>query len=239
MFQPLTVIAEANDGIAQIRELRSYFHNKNSVNVHEIRHASSELHEFLINRSYLFSERRQLACKRLKIGNMESGPRWVDYLLRRLPFTSQFEAMHTLVCPKGMAPSSPHDDGENDVCEADQPMHDSQESKEKESTASNIPDETSPTSKSTKCTTVSSKSQSPGEKNTDSPHTVNSDKNYNRHTEEDNEMNGQESEEIDDETDEIYDDEENPTKQNEIFKLVEMFNSTLDEKVNYEQPVES
>lgn len=107
---PISVITEANDGLALVRELRSYHHNKNSENVNEIRTASSELYEFLINRAYLFSERRQLACKRLKINGVKSEPRWVDYLLRRIPFVTDFKSMHYLVCPQGMSPSTSHQD---------------------------------------------------------------------------------------------------------------------------------
>jgi len=100
MHGPLTTVTEAMDGIDKIRALKSYNQSKNA---REVRDAANEIYELLVDRPRLFSERRQLSCRRLKLDTPKKTPRWEDYIVRRLPVLVEFNQIHKLIRPKHVA----------------------------------------------------------------------------------------------------------------------------------------
>ena len=140
---PLTAITEITDGINHIRALKNYTSNRSPDNGKSVRVTASEVYNLIIDRMSLFNQRKQLACKRLKLGTVDAKDRkWLDYMVRRLPVPVDFKTIHKLVKPKpgrrpdeeseaGSGTSSnfdrmPHNDNEYEDVESDQDMQDNE-----------------------------------------------------------------------------------------------------------------
>merc|ERR1712151_18228 len=98
---PLTAITEVTDGINHIRALKKYTSNRSPDNGKSVRVTATEVYKLIIDRVSLFNQRKQLACKRLKLGTVDAKDRkWLDYMVRRLPVPVDFKTIHKLVKPK-------------------------------------------------------------------------------------------------------------------------------------------
>ena len=91
---PLTAITEITDGINHIRALKNYTSNRSPDGGRSVRVTASEVYKLIVDRVSLFNQRKQLACKRLRLGAVDMKDRkWLDYMVRRLPVPVDFKTI--------------------------------------------------------------------------------------------------------------------------------------------------
>lgn len=115
---PLTAITEALDGAGKIYELKSFSDSKNADHNREVRQAADHVYGLLVDLSSLFSRRRRVAySKALQLAEASKyqGMTWSDYLVRRLPFTTEAKKLHTLFRPEGVSGRVFYDVDANDA----------------------------------------------------------------------------------------------------------------------------
>mmetsp|Transcript_40676 Transcript_40676/g.47589 ORF Transcript_40676/g.47589 Transcript_40676/m.47589 type:complete len:124 (-) Transcript_40676:5-376(-) len=78
----------------------NYSPDKIFEGVNEVRALAACVHDLLIDRARLFTQRRYCADRK-RLSKILKPPRWADYLVRRLPISISFQRMHDLVAPKG------------------------------------------------------------------------------------------------------------------------------------------
>jgi hypothetical protein len=88
------------DGIDKIRRLRFYDASKTEENNVDVRDAAKTVWVLLTDGTRLFHRRRQILVNRAKLFQTNTNERWGSYLLRKLPFETDFREYHTLLRPK-------------------------------------------------------------------------------------------------------------------------------------------
>ena len=88
------------DGIDKVRRLRFYASAKNDENNNEIRESAKVVWELLIDGPRLMVRRKQVLANRAKLADTNINQRWGSYLLKKVPFHSDFRRYHTLLRPK-------------------------------------------------------------------------------------------------------------------------------------------
>jgi hypothetical protein len=86
------------DGISLVRSLMEYNHYKSSEITISLQTAASRVYVLMTDLSGLFLRRRR-AVSLKKRKKSHHGPRWSDYLLRRLPLDVEFRHLHFLLQP--------------------------------------------------------------------------------------------------------------------------------------------
>ncbi|EED92730.1 predicted protein [Thalassiosira pseudonana CCMP1335] len=99
---PLTVIAEALDGAEKIYDLRSYS-NKSMESIRGVRGAADQVYDILTDLSRLLLRRRRLAFAKIRQEVVTNNESWGDYIVRRLPATTEGYKLHNLFRPDGVA----------------------------------------------------------------------------------------------------------------------------------------
>lgn len=100
---PMTAIIEALDGAGKIHELKSFSDAKNFDANHEVRLAADLVYGMLVDFTSLFSRRRRIAAsKAQQLTAIPTNQKmWANYLLGRLPFTTEARKLHALFRPNG------------------------------------------------------------------------------------------------------------------------------------------
>jgi hypothetical protein len=97
--QPITTISFAMDGADKVRKLRFYSVSKNAENNKEVRESSQFVWNLIMDRPRLFLRRQQVVCGRAKLNEIPQGARWGNYLIKKVPFHTDFREYHTLMRP--------------------------------------------------------------------------------------------------------------------------------------------
>jgi hypothetical protein len=98
--QPISVISYALDGVEKVRVLQSFDAAKNDENNKEVQESAKMVWELMIDSSRLLLRREQVLAARGKLVDTNIGQRWGSYLLKKVPFTTDFQQYHTLVRPQ-------------------------------------------------------------------------------------------------------------------------------------------
>lgn len=87
------------DGADKVRKLRFYSVSKNAENNKEVRESSQFVWNLMIDRPRLFLRRQQVVSGRAKLNEIPQGARWGNYLIKKVPFNTDFREYHTLMRP--------------------------------------------------------------------------------------------------------------------------------------------
>ena len=94
----MVVISLSMDGICLVRSLIEYNNLKSSDITISVQTAASRVYVLMTDLCRLFSRRRRaVSLSKNKISH--HGPRWSDYLIRRLPLDVDFRHIHRLLKP--------------------------------------------------------------------------------------------------------------------------------------------
>jgi len=96
---PVSIISYALDGIDKIHKLRSYDVASKEHN-REIRESAESVWELVIDSARLLLERRNKLAARSKLIDSKMHQRWGSYLLKKVPFCTDFRQYHTILRPK-------------------------------------------------------------------------------------------------------------------------------------------
>ena len=96
---PINAIAEAIDGFASIRVLKSYTEALRGQNSALIRVAASQIYSLLVDLPVLFARRRECVNKRWLLANPKPSPLRKE--TRMIKGISQFRNVHNALCPSG------------------------------------------------------------------------------------------------------------------------------------------
>eukprot|EP00569_Conticribra_weissflogii_P015809 CAMPEP_0171411470 /NCGR_PEP_ID=MMETSP0880-20121228/30157_1 /TAXON_ID=67004 /ORGANISM="Thalassiosira weissflogii, Strain CCMP1336" /LENGTH=1269 /DNA_ID=CAMNT_0011928559 /DNA_START=137 /DNA_END=3946 /DNA_ORIENTATION=+ len=99
---PITAITECLDGAEKIYELKSYSNSKEESNK-EVRLAAAQCYELLTDLPRLYLRRRRVAFAKVQsiVEVPKDSKSFADYLVGRLPFTSNAQHLHSLFRPEG------------------------------------------------------------------------------------------------------------------------------------------
>jgi len=101
----LTAITEGCDGASKIYDLKSFVDAKNTNQSAEVRQAADHTYEMLMDLPALFARRQRIAFTKaqVELSAVSSKKRsWSDYLVSRLPLSTDGRKMHALFRPQGI-----------------------------------------------------------------------------------------------------------------------------------------
>jgi len=106
---PITAITEALDGTGKLYELKGYSESKNVDANREVRLAAKNVYSMLIDLPSIFVRRRRIAITKVHqatgIDVEQSEQMSSNYLVSRLPLTTEAWKLHALFRPYGIAPT--------------------------------------------------------------------------------------------------------------------------------------
>ena len=106
---PITAITEALDGTGKLYELKGYSESKNVDANREVRLAAKNVYSMLIDLPSIFVRRRRIAITKVHqatgIDVEQSEQTSSNYLVSRLPLTTEAWKLHALFRPYGIAPT--------------------------------------------------------------------------------------------------------------------------------------
>mmetsp|Transcript_13871 Transcript_13871/g.19862 ORF Transcript_13871/g.19862 Transcript_13871/m.19862 type:complete len:873 (+) Transcript_13871:103-2721(+) len=96
---PVSAIIEAMDGVNKISALRNYT-VKNIEASESVRSTAKQVYDLLVDLCHTFWMRRRIMMwKAVKIVNPYNDLNWANFIIRRIPITTDFRHMHVLLRP--------------------------------------------------------------------------------------------------------------------------------------------
>ena len=109
----MTAIIEGIDGASKIHDLKSYVDAKSVHQSAEVRQAADFAYGLLMDLSSLFARRQRIAfskAQQLAVISSSQKQSWGDYLVSRLPVTTEGRKLHALFRPEGSTGRVVYDD---------------------------------------------------------------------------------------------------------------------------------
>eukprot|EP00548_Thalassiothrix_antarctica_P002185 CAMPEP_0194133712 /NCGR_PEP_ID=MMETSP0152-20130528/3765_1 /TAXON_ID=1049557 /ORGANISM="Thalassiothrix antarctica, Strain L6-D1" /LENGTH=1309 /DNA_ID=CAMNT_0038829059 /DNA_START=339 /DNA_END=4268 /DNA_ORIENTATION=- len=97
---PICIISYALDGLDKIQKLRSYDIASKEESNKEVRESAETVWQLVVNSSRLLLQRQQKQAARAKFIDSKIDQRWGSYLLKKVPFSTDFRQYHTILRPR-------------------------------------------------------------------------------------------------------------------------------------------